>query len=146
MIKKQILLAAILLSFFPVLAHENSIHKTGTAIQDTGKIAIIQDHKIEELVAKHIEINSKTPIKGYRVKIHFGADKNKAKEVKAKFIAQFPTVAAYEKYDQPNFNIRVGDFRTKLEAYKFLKQLQSEFPSAFIVQDEIELEPAEKKP
>lgn len=117
-------------------------------IADTGKISLVQDRKIEELVAKHIEINSKTPVKGYRVKIHFGADKNKAKEVKAKFIAQFPAVAAYEKYDQPNFNIRVGDFRTKLEAYKFLKELQTEFPSAFIVQDEItlpELE-AEKKP
>lgn len=115
---------------------------------DTGKISLIQDRKIEELVAKHIEINSKTPVKGYRVKIHFGADKNKAKDVKAKFLTQFPTVAAYEKYDQPNFNIRVGDFRTKLEAYKFLKEIQPEFPSAFIVQDEITLpEPeAEKKP
>lgn len=105
---------------------------------DTGKISIIQDHKIDELVEKHKEINSKIPVKGYRVKIHFGADKNKAKEAKAKFLTQFPTVPAYEKYDQPNFNIRVGDFRTKLEAFRFLKELQSEFPSAFIVQDEIE--------
>lgn len=115
---------------------------------DTGKVSLIQDHKIDELIAKHVEINSKMPVKGYRVKIHFGADKNKAKEVKAKFISQFPTVAAYEKYDQPNFNIRVGDFRTKLEAYKFLKEIQPEFPSAFIVQDEIVLpeDPAEKKP
>jgi hypothetical protein len=116
---------------------------------DTGKISLIQDHKIDELLAKQVEINSKTPIKGYRVKIHFGADKNKAKEVKAKFMSQFPDVAAYEKYDQPNFNIRVGDFRTKLEAYRLLKELQQEFPSAFIVQDEIELpelEVPEKKP
>jgi hypothetical protein len=116
---------------------------------DTGKINMVQDRKIDDLVTKHIEINSKTPIKGYRVKIHFGADKNKAKEVRAKFLSQFPDVAAYEKYDQPNFNIRVGDFRTKLEAYRLLKELQQEFPSAFIVQDEIELpelEVPEKKP
>ena len=69
--------------------------------------------------------------------------------MKAKFLSQFPDVAAYEKYDQPNFNIRVGDFRTKLEAYRLLKELQQEFPSAFIVQDEIELpelEIPEKKP
>jgi hypothetical protein len=116
---------------------------------DTGKISLIQDHKIDELVAKHVEINSKTPIKGYRVKIHFGADKNKAKEVKAKFLSKFPEVAAYEKYDQPNFTIRVGDFRTKLEAYRLLKEVQQEFPAAFIIQDEIELpelEVPEKKP
>mgnify|MGYP003444277521 CR=1 FL=1 len=121
-----------------------SIFKLQAQTADTGKITLIQDRKIEDLVAKHIEINSKAAIKGYRVKIHFGADKNKAKEIKAKFLAQFPTVAAYEKYDQPNFNIRVGDFRTKLEAYKFLKALQPEFPSAFIVQDEIETQGPEQ--
>jgi len=109
------------------------------AIVDTGKVEFMQDYKIQELINKHIEINSKAPIKGYRVKIHFGSDKNKAREIKGDFIAKFPDVPAYEKYDQPNFNIRVGDFRTKLEAYKFLKEVQVEFPSAFLVQDEIEL-------
>jgi SPOR domain len=106
---------------------------------DTGKVQIIQDQKISELLNKHIEINSKAPIKGYRVKIHFGSDKNQAYEVKKKFLEKFPDVPAYAKYDQPNFNIRVGDFRTKLEAYKFLKEAQVDFPSAFLVQDEIEL-------
>lgn len=116
----------------------NSLCTAQTTI-DTGKIELVQDYKIKELLNKSIEVNSKTPVKGYRVKIHFGADKNKAKEVKTKFISLFPDVPAYEKYDQPNFNIRVGDFRTKLEAYKFLKEAQIEFPSAFLVQDEIEL-------
>lgn len=106
---------------------------------DTGKIELVQDHKVKALLQKHAEMNAKADIKGYRVKIHFGADKAKAKEVKAKFISKFPDVQAYEKYDQPNFNIRVGDFRTKLDAYKFLKVVQPEFPSAFIVQDNIEL-------
>jgi len=108
-------------------------------IADSGKIEYVQDIKIQELLNKHIEINSKVSIKGYRVKIHFGTDKNKAREIKADFIAKFPDIPAYEKYDQPNFNIRVGDFRTKLEAYKFLKEVQVEFPTAFLVQDEIEL-------
>ncbi|MES2592549.1 MAG: SPOR domain-containing protein [Bacteroidota bacterium] len=108
------------------------------SIADSAKVDVVQDTKVKELVEKHIEINSKAPIKGYRVKIHFGTDKNKAKEIKGNFLARYPEVPAYEKYDQPNFNIRVGDFRTKLEAYKFLKEIQPEFPSAFLVQDEIE--------
>lgn len=105
---------------------------------DTGKVVVLQPDAVALLAQKQIEINAKSHLKGYRVKIHFGADKTKAKEVKAKFIAKFPGVPAYEKYDQPNFNIRVGDFRTKLEAYKLLKEIQPEFPSAFIVVDEIE--------
>ncbi len=106
---------------------------------DTGKVELVQEYKVKDLLNKHIEVNSKAPIKGYRIKIHFGSDKNKAKEVKAKFISKFPEIAAYEKYDQPNFNIRVGDYRTKLEAYKALKEIQLEFPSSFLVQDEIEM-------
>lgn len=112
--------------------------KAQVVVADTGKVELVQDYRIKELLVKQIEVNAKSDLKGYRIKIHFGADKAKAKEVKAKFIAKFPDIPAYEKYDQPNFNIRVGDFRTKLDAYRFLKELQSEFPSAFIVQDEIE--------
>ncbi|OFY82434.1 MAG: hypothetical protein A3F72_20780 [Bacteroidetes bacterium RIFCSPLOWO2_12_FULL_35_15] len=115
---------------------------------DTGKVDLVQDYKVKSLLNKHIEVNAKSAIKGYRVKIHFGADKNKANEIKAKFSTLYPDVPAYAKYDQPNFNIRVGDFRSKLEAYKFLKEIQIEFPSAFIVQDDIEfprLDVVEKK-
>lgn len=108
------------------------------SVKDTGKIELLQDYKVKQLVSNQLEINSKAVIKGYRIKIHFGSDKTKSKEVKAKFISKFPHTHAYEKYDQPNFNIRVGDFRTKLEAYKFLKEVQIEFPFAFIVQDDIE--------
>ena len=116
----------------------NILLNAQTPATDTGKVEIVQSEKIKELANKHIEINAKAVIKGYRIKIHFGADKNKAKEIKALFIAKYPDIPAYEKYDQPNFNIRVGDFRTKLEAYKFLKEVQIDFPASFLVQDEIE--------
>lgn len=123
--------------FFLVFFASVSVAQKSSA--DTGKVELVQEFKIKDLVNKHIEVNSKAPIRGYRIKIHFGADKNRAKEIKAKFIAKFPDYPAYEKYDQPNFNIRVGDFRTKLEAYKALKEIQLEFPSSFLVQDEIEM-------
>ena len=126
----------IILIVFFVFANKTAFAQTSPT--DTAKFNVVQDSRINSLLEKHIQINSKAPIKGYRVKIHFGSDKSKAKEVKAKFISKFPDVPAYEKYDQPNFNIRVGDFRTKLEAYKFLKQLSADFPSAFIVQDDID--------
>ncbi len=135
--RSKLLLRVALSTVFMVLTYHFSYAQK--AISDSGKVELVQDYKIQELLNKHIEINSKAPIKGYRVKIHFGSDKNKAREIKGNFIAKFPDVPAYEKYDQPNFNIRVGDFRTKLEAYKFLKEVQVEFPSAFLVQDEIEL-------
>ena len=102
---------------------------------------IIQDKRVNELVLKHILINEakKGKMKGYRVQIHFGAEKAKALEVKSKFTSSNYKIPAYLDYQQPYFKIRVGDFRTKLEAYKLLQEISGEFPGAFIVTDDIEL-------
>ena len=35
--------------------------------------------------------------------------------------------------------IRVGDFKTRLEAMKFLKEIQSLYSAAFIVKDDVKL-------
>ena len=55
-------------------------------------------------------------IYGEGEQIHFSADKTKAREVQAKFAAKYNDVNTYEEYQQPNFVINVGDFKTKLEA------------------------------
>jgi hypothetical protein len=101
---------------------------------------IIQDKRVNELVLKHVLVNEarKETMKGYRVQIHFGPEKAKALEVKTKFSAQYNT-PAYLDYQQPYFKIRVGDFRTKLEAYKLQQEIIYDFPGAFIVADDIEL-------
>ena len=44
---------------------------------------------------------------------------------------------SYEEYQQPNFVINVGDFKTKLEAFELLKRIQAEFPYAFIVKSKV---------
>jgi hypothetical protein len=37
--------------------------------------------------------------------------------------------------------VRVGDFRTRLEAERFFIELKESFPDAFIVKDDVELPP-----
>lgn len=108
---------------------------------EPGKITIVQDSRIETLLNKKMEVNKKTDGKtaGYRVQIHFGGDSQEAKKIKADFINTYSDVPAYYIYEQPNFKIRVGDFKTKLEAQKFLKQIKSEFPASFVVEDKVEM-------
>ncbi len=74
---------------------------------------------------------------GFRIKIHFGVDRIKAREIKTKFAGKFQDYTPYEDYDQPNFIIVVGDFRTKLEAFEALKKVQAEFPNSFIIKSKI---------
>lgn len=95
--------------------------------------------KVDQLIEKKAEYHRLTngEIDGYRIKIHFGIDKDVAKNVRSKFSAKFSDFAIYEEYQQPNFVVLVGDFRTKLEAFEALKKIQVEFTNAFIVKEKI---------
>jgi hypothetical protein len=97
--------------------------------------------KVKQLVEKKAEYNRLTngEIDGYRIKIHFGGDRENAKAVKTKFTSAFSEYSIYEEYQQPNFVVLVGDFKTKLEAYEALKKIQIEFPNAFIVKGKIKV-------
>ena len=95
--------------------------------------------RVKEIREKKIEYHKKNDgeYSGYRVKIHFGGDKDKARAVKAAFLKKYGDVRAYERWSAPNFTILVGDFQTKMEAYEFFKLIKYDFPNAFIVKDRI---------
>jgi hypothetical protein len=97
--------------------------------------------KVNQLVEKKAEYHRLTDGEqdGYRIKIHFGADSDKAKTVRLKFAATFKDYLTYEDYQQPNFVVLVGDFKTKLQAYEALKKIQLEFPNSFIVKGRIKV-------
>ena len=97
------------------------------------------DLKVKQLIDKKASYNrlNNGEYDGYRIKIHFGVDRIKAREVKTKFSAKFQDYNTYEDYDQPNFIITIGDFRTKLEAFEALKKVQIEFPNSFIIKSKI---------
>lgn len=102
-----------------------------STIQTSIKVKALQEKKSEF----HRRTNGECD--GYRVKIHFSADRSKAKEVKGRFNSKYPDVPTYEDYVQPNFVVNVGDFKTKLEAFELLKKIQADFPYAFIVKSKV---------
>jgi len=95
--------------------------------------------KVKQLVDKKAEYNRLTngEMDGYRIKIHFGGDRQDAKNVRNKFSAKFSDYRTDEEYQQPNFVVLIGDFKTKLEAFESLKKIQIEFPNSFIVKGRI---------
>ena len=74
---------------------------------------------------------------GYRIKIHFGVDRDAAENIRVKFSKSFPDYNTYKEYQQPNFVVLVGDFKTRLEAHESLQKIKSEFPTAFVVKEKI---------
>lgn len=98
------------------------------------------DSLTRKLVERHKLINAaKKTMPGYRIQLYFGNDRARAQEIRASFIQLFPSTPAYLLYQQPNFKVRSGDFRTRLEATGFLKKINEHFSNAFIVPDEVKL-------
>lgn len=93
-----------------------------------------------ELVERHKKANAtKMSMTGFRIQIYFGSERAKATEIRADFTKNFPDIASYLIYQQPYFKIRVGDFKTRIEASGFLKKLEDHYTTAFIVPDEVKL-------
>lgn len=147
--KKRKSRAAFLVNFVPAMMKTTSLlflfltafffRAEAQTAAPTPAVEVVGDKRVGTLVEKHTELNQRGKGKGYRVQIYFGSDKAKAKEVKAKFLNIYGReMRAYEPYEQPNFKIRVGDFRTRMEAYRFWKKIKADFPTAFIVESDIE--------
>ncbi len=75
-------------------------------------------------------------IDGYRVQIHLGS-KTDAVKVRGAFLQRHPDVPAYLSYLAPNFRIRVGDLRDRVEAERLRNELRGEYPGCYVVQDRI---------
>ncbi len=106
------------------------------------RVAPTRDSRLDKMVNWQVEKNKKRDgIEGFRVEIFFSAElnaKEQALNKKVEFLSQYPDYAVHIKYDAPNFRVRVGDFRTKNEALKLYKEIEKDYPVAFIVADKIE--------
>lgn len=108
---------------------------------ESGHVNVVQDSRIDSLLAKYIEVNEiNSGIEGWRIEIFFEAGNNsktQAMEARSVFIEKYSDMPSYLMFQQPYYKVRAGDFRTKVEAVKFLKEIESDYPNAFVVNDEI---------
>jgi hypothetical protein len=56
-------------------------------------------------------------------------------EVVKNFERSFPTVPLTWIHAKPYYQVRVGAFKTKIEALKLLNMVKAEYPTAYPVQD-----------
>lgn len=111
-----------------------------------GKITLSQSTLLNNLIAKHRQINKKlgkAKIKGYRIQIYRGVGseaRNEANNVSMKFMNSFPEFSQnqiYAIYETPYFKLRIGDYRNKNEAFEHLFEIKKIFSEAYIVNSNI---------
>lgn len=119
------------------------------AQQHEGYVLIHQDVAIENLLKKHIKVNEYYPwISGYRVQLFSVSGVNSRDKInlfKAQVLSKYPKAKVYIVYQEPYYKLRLGDFRTKLEALNFLNSIHKDFPSGFVVVDKIRFKEVEEE-
>ncbi len=76
---------------------------------------------------------------GYRIQICFDSNKSIVDEAKSKFISAYPKTEVYMVFENPNFNLMVGDFRTLIAAEKMKAKIQGDFTISAIHKTTIKL-------
>ena len=124
-----------------------AIALTAMCATAAAQVRVVGDVAADRMVEKHVELNNKVKtIPGYRVQIgSFSGTSSKANAfaLRDKFVEDYPEVQAYIVFDEPNFKVKVGDFRSRLEAYAFMQQIK-EFYKGHIAKDNICPEPPEQ--
>jgi len=125
----------------------NPAVKAQTDIADTNGVMIHADPRLDILMASlkpksgtgGTSSSGRSGVirsgRGFRVQIYNGSDRNKATAIKVDFMRRYPNVRTYMSYIQPQFRVKVGDFRSRSEAQNFMQQLGSLYSPLIVVPD-----------
>ena len=108
-----------------------------------GFLILNQDTRIDTLLLKQRQIHANdSTIDGFRVQIfmELGNDAlQHADSVREIFKEDYPDVPIYLLFGQPYYRLRVGDYRSRLEAENRYQRLKKKYKNAFVTADRIEL-------
>ncbi len=124
---KNIILFSILLVTSLCFAQQNI---------DSDGISVHGDKRINQLVEIEKRIEQ---IQGFRLQICFDSNKDIIDAARDKFLKLYPLTDTYVVFENPHFNLKVGDFRTRLEAEKVKRELFGEFVICIIHEELIML-------
>src|SRR5690606_41728470 len=66
-----------------------------------------------------------------------GASRNEAYAEQARFQQLYRDIDTYISYEEPNYRVKVGDFRGRSEATRLMQSLRGQFNNVFIFTEDI---------
>lgn len=111
----------------------------GGFAQHKGSLQVKQDSRVERLMVRQRDIYAvSNTMSGFRVQIFMEIGNeavDHANLVKKEFEELYPELPIYLSYEQPYYRLRVGDFRNRVEAEKYLRILKPQYSLAFVTAD-----------
>lgn len=124
--------------------------------QRKGQVVVIKDPLIEALqefrhgtriTARTGSGNASQPVdkstatrttqRGFRVQIYSGSSRTDAYAEQARFQRLYRDIDTYVSYEEPNYRVKVGDFRGRNEATRLMQSLRGQFNNVFIFTEDI---------
>jgi len=106
------------------------------------KADFMGDARIDTLLQMHVIQNEKFPvISGFRIQIYKESGNtalDKALAIRDAFEKRY-NIPAYITFNEPYYRVRVGDFRTRLDAIRFLEKIKRRYPLAWEIKDDIQI-------
>ena len=87
-----------------------------------------------------LETRKREKVKGFRVQLvslNGTHAREEMQRIRNQFLQVYPEWPIYEKWEAPNWKLRVGNFTTALDATLFRRQIKGMFPQAYVVIDEV---------
>ena len=98
-----------------------------------GVVTIEQDPKITQLLDVYKRANSNADF--YTIQIGFGSYSD-ADKLKQDVEIDFPQWRAKIVFDSPTYRVRVGRFKSKLEAERYFLEVREKYPQSLILRSE----------
>lgn len=117
-----------------------SFSQDSTTINGNKNFVVKQDIQTASLLYKYKEYNRKREFaEGFRIQIMYTDVRDEVYQSKGAMYKEYPDLSSYVEYEQPYYKLRLGDFKSRLEATYYLQQVVTLYPGAFIVRDKIKI-------
>src|SRR6478609_10940655 len=106
---------------------------TSSFISAQDKVTITQDPKFEKLLNEKRKINASLVVnENYQIQIYNGDSEN-AKKTLNTFKKEFKNLDGTIVFNTPTYKVLIGDFKTRIEAEKNLKEIKRTYNSSVII-------------
>ena len=106
-----------------------------------GVVMVKAEPKVDSLIMLHVTQNQTYPfVQGYRIQLFKDSGNDaldEAHEIMNKFSERFPGINAYLSFQEPYYRVRVGDYKTRLEALDQMETIKRKYRSVWIIKDYI---------
>jgi hypothetical protein len=120
--------------------HADMFQFLETPENDGSRVHIHQSSAIKEFFNGYLMRNGYKKMQGFRVRVFFDNSqtaRQRSLDVENHFKALYPDVPTYRIFQSLYFKVAVGDFRTKSDAMRFLRTIDSKYSGAFIIKETI---------